>query len=80
MQLRAPLNPRGLPRSNALLWECYRYFSKQIDELEVEVGNEGEETAKIADLAPEEWTPALLEERQRRLAARAVRLWRSDFA
>ena len=34
---------------------------------------------EIADMAPEEWTPALLEERQRRLAARAVRLWRSDF-
>lgn len=37
-------------------------------------------TREIADLAPEEWTPALLDERQRRLAARAVRLWRSDFA
>ena len=35
---------------------------------------------EVADLAPEEWTPALLEARQRRLAARAVRLWRSDFA
>ena len=47
VQLRAPLNPRGLPRSNGLLWKCYRYFSKQIDELQVEGGNEGEETAKI---------------------------------
>ena len=47
VQLRAPLNPRGLPRSNGLLWECYRYFSKQIDALEVEVGHEGEETAKV---------------------------------
>ncbi len=36
-------------------------------------------TREIAGLAPEEWTPALLEERQRRLAARAVRLWRADF-
>ena len=35
---------------------------------------------EIADLAPEEWTPALLDARQRRLAARAVRLWRSDSA
>jgi hypothetical protein len=35
---------------------------------------------EVAELAPEEWTPALLEERQRRLAARAVRLWRADFA
>ena len=37
-------------------------------------------TREVADLAPEEWTPVLLEERQRRFAARAVRLWRSDFA
>ena len=36
--------------------------------------------AGVADLAPEEWTPARLAERRRRLAARAVRLWRSDFA
>ncbi len=36
-------------------------------------------TREIADLAPEEWTPPLLEERQRRLAARAVDLWRADF-
>lgn len=36
-------------------------------------------TRAITHLAPEEWTPALLEERQRRLAERAVRLWRSDF-
>ena len=34
---------------------------------------------EIAEMAPEEWTPALLDERQRRLAARAVRLWRADF-
>ena len=25
VQLRAPLNPRGLPRSNWLLWKCFRY-------------------------------------------------------
>ena len=37
-------------------------------------------TRAVADLALEEWSPALLEERQRRLAARAVQLWRSDFA
>jgi hypothetical protein len=36
-------------------------------------------TRDIAALAPQEWTPALLEERQRRLAARAVHTWRSDF-
>lgn len=37
-------------------------------------------TRELASLAPQEWTPPLLDERQRRLAARAVRLWRSDFA
>ena len=47
MQLRDPLNPRGLPRSNALLWRCFRYFSKQIDALDVGVGNAGEEVAKV---------------------------------
>ena len=47
VQLRPPLNPRGLPRSNALLWNCYRYFAKQIDELEVEADSAGEEIAKI---------------------------------
>ena len=35
---------------------------------------------QIAELAPAEWTPPLLEERQRRLAERAVRIWRVDFA
>ncbi len=47
VQIRDPLNPRGLPRSNALLWDCFRYFSEQIDELEVDAGNAGEETAKL---------------------------------
>ena len=47
VQLRPPLNPRGLPGSNALLWKCCRYFSKQIDELEVGAGDEGEEIAKV---------------------------------
>ena len=47
VQLRDPLNPRGLPRSNALLWHCFRYFSKQIDALDVEAGNAGEEVAKV---------------------------------
>lgn len=31
VQLRSPLNPRGLPRSNRLLWECFIYFKKQLD-------------------------------------------------
>lgn len=37
-------------------------------------------TRDIADSAPEQWTPELLEARQRRLAGRGVHLWRADFA
>lgn len=34
VQIRAPLNPRGLPKSNRLLWDCFRYFTGRLDELE----------------------------------------------
>ncbi|MBI2877822.1 MAG: HNH endonuclease, partial [Candidatus Tectomicrobia bacterium] len=37
-------------------------------------------TRKISEIASEQWTLNLLEERQRRLAERAVHLWRADFA
>ena len=37
-------------------------------------------TRRIPEMAPEEWTPALLDARQRELADRAVHVWRSDFA
>lgn len=37
-------------------------------------------TRRIAEIAPEEWTFALLEARQKQLAQNAVRTWRSDFA
>ena len=37
-------------------------------------------TKTVEEVAPEEWTPALIDERQRRMAARAVHIWRSDFA
>lgn len=37
-------------------------------------------TRRIAEMAPEHWTPELLEARQSQLAKRAVHLWRSDFA
>ena len=47
VQIRRPLNPRGLPRSNALLWNGYQYFRKQIDELEGRVDGKGEEIAKV---------------------------------
>jgi hypothetical protein len=37
-------------------------------------------TKEVAIIAPEEWTPAILDERQRRMASRAVHLWRAGFA
>ncbi len=37
-------------------------------------------TKAIPEMAPEEWTPELLDERQRRMAKRAVHIWRADFA
>jgi uncharacterized protein DUF1524 len=37
-------------------------------------------TEKIPELAPDEWTPALLDARQRQLAARARHVWRVGFA
>ncbi|MFN0071169.1 MAG: HNH endonuclease family protein, partial [Chloroflexota bacterium] len=36
-------------------------------------------TRAVPDIAPEEWTQPLLEERQRQLAIRATRVWRADF-
>ena len=34
----------------------------------------------VAEDAPERWIPELLDARERRLARRAVHLWRADFA
>jgi hypothetical protein len=34
VQIRSPLNPRGLPKSNRLLWECFSYFKKRLDEVD----------------------------------------------
>jgi hypothetical protein len=31
VQLRAPLNPRGLSKSNKLLWQCFQYFKRQVE-------------------------------------------------
>jgi hypothetical protein len=31
VQLRSPLNARGLPKSNRLLWECFSYFKRQVE-------------------------------------------------
>jgi uncharacterized protein with ParB-like and HNH nuclease domain len=33
VQLREPRNPRGLPKSNRLLWNCFQYFAAQVDTL-----------------------------------------------
>ena len=33
VQLRQPLNPRGLPKSNRLLWKCFGYFTERLDEM-----------------------------------------------
>lgn len=30
VQLRTPLNPRGLSKSNKLLWQCFLYFKRQV--------------------------------------------------
>ena len=35
---------------------------------------------QVPGMAPEHWTPELMDARQARLAARATHLWRSDFA
>ena len=37
-------------------------------------------TRRIPEIAPKQWTPELLDARQRQLAERAVHLWRADFA
>ncbi|MCY3756230.1 MAG: DUF262 domain-containing HNH endonuclease family protein [Acidobacteria bacterium] len=37
-------------------------------------------TQRIPEIAPEQWTPEMLDRRQRQLAERATHLWRADFA
>jgi len=34
VQLREPLNPRGLAQSNRLLWECFQWFTAKLDKEE----------------------------------------------
>ncbi len=46
VQLRAPINPRGLVRSNKLLWECFGYFKTQIA-IRNEWKDDGERLARI---------------------------------
>ena len=33
IQLKDPLNPRKLSKSNKLLWECFRYFTSRLNDL-----------------------------------------------
>ncbi|MCC6150686.1 MAG: DUF262 domain-containing protein [Planctomycetes bacterium] len=46
VQLKKPLNVRGLPKSNRLLWESFQYFRKQLD-LVTEYGQSGEALASL---------------------------------
>ncbi|MFH0343863.1 MAG: DUF262 domain-containing protein [Chromatiales bacterium] len=46
VQLRPPLNPRGLPKSNRLLWECFRYFDGQLDKIP-DFRDEGQVLARV---------------------------------
>ena len=39
VQLRTPLNPRGLPKSNRVLWNCFVYFKSRLEK----------ETALVSD-------------------------------
>lgn len=34
VQLRRPLNPRGLTKSNRLLWKCFTYFTERLGEMD----------------------------------------------
>ncbi|NGZ08747.1 MAG: DUF262 domain-containing protein [Nitrospira sp. LK70] len=46
VQLRPPLNPRGLPKSNRLLWECFEYYQKQLNAVP-EFGTDGVVLAEL---------------------------------
>ena len=46
VQLRKPLNPRGLPKSSRRLWECFRYFEEQLSALEA-LRNDGRAVASL---------------------------------
>lgn len=46
VQLRAPLNPRGLPKSNRLLWECFSYLRRRVQEWSV-ASSDGARLARL---------------------------------
>ena len=45
VQLRAPLNPRGLSHSNRLLWNCFRYFKARFEQ--ADMSGSGEVLASV---------------------------------
>jgi hypothetical protein len=46
VQLRAPTNKRSLPKSNRLLWDCFSYFERKIQE-NAELTNNGQRLAEL---------------------------------
>ena len=46
VQLRKPLNPRRLPKSNQLLWKCFQYFKKKLYSLP-EFRGDGQAVARL---------------------------------
>ena len=46
VQIRKPLNPRRLPRSNRLLWQCFRTFKSRLDALS-ELQHDGRAVASL---------------------------------
>jgi hypothetical protein len=41
VQIRNPLNPRGLSKSNKLLWQCFVYFKRKVEAWSAGVDGEG---------------------------------------
>ena len=46
VQMRPPHNPKGLPKSNRLLWQCFQYFQNNLDQIE-DIQEDGEAVAKL---------------------------------
>lgn len=46
VQLREPINPRGLVKSNRLLWDCFQYYRKKILDL-AGISDSGEALAAL---------------------------------
>ncbi len=46
VQLREPRNPRGLSKSNRLLWGCFQYFAAQVNQVP-EFATDGEALARL---------------------------------